>query len=110
MSDRTDFLLATLPPTPAQRRSALAVVAVLLIAFGVAAPFATVQLPRIDAFIPAIEGIFCVNDLITAVLLFSQFLIIRSRGLLALSNGYLFTALIIIPHLLTFPGVFAPTG
>jgi signal transduction histidine kinase len=110
ISAQPDFLLAALPPTSAQRQSAFAVVAALLMAFGVTAPFATVQLPRIDAFIPAIEGIFCVNDLITAVLLFSQFSIIRSRGLLALANGYLFTALIIIPHLLTFPGVFAPTG
>jgi signal transduction histidine kinase len=68
------------------------------------------QLPRIDAFIPSIEGIFCVNDLITAVLLYSQFSIIRLRGILVLANGYFFTALIVIPHLLTFPGVFAPTG
>jgi hypothetical protein len=42
--------------------------------------------------------------------LFSQFSIIRSRALLGLANGYLFTALIVIPHALTFPGAFAPTG
>jgi signal transduction histidine kinase len=29
---------------------------------------------------------------------------------LALASGYLFTALIIIPHVLTYPGVFSPTG
>jgi signal transduction histidine kinase len=29
---------------------------------------------------------------------------------LALASGYLFTALIVIPHMLTFPGAFAPTG
>jgi signal transduction histidine kinase len=29
---------------------------------------------------------------------------------LVLANGYLFTALIVIPHALTFPGAFTPTG
>ena len=51
-----------------------------------------------------------VNDSITAVLLFAQFSILRSRALLVISSGYLFTALIIIPWLLTFPGVFTPGG
>lgn len=97
-------------PTPRQRWSAHAALAVLLVAFGVIAPFGTMPLPRVDAFIPSIEGIFFVNDLITAALLFSQFSIIRSRALLVLANGYFFTALIVIPHLLTYPGVFSPTG
>src|SRR6201999_1194905 len=47
---------------------------------------------------------------ITAALLFSQFAFVRSRALLILANGYLFTALIIVPHLLTFPGAFASAG
>jgi signal transduction histidine kinase len=51
-----------------------------------------------------------VNDSITAVLLFAQFSILRSRALLAIASGYLFTALIVIPWMLTFPGVFAPGG
>src|SRR5262249_37768024 len=47
---------------------------------------------------------------ITATLLFAQFSMLRSRALLILANGYLFTALTIIPYALTFPGAFAPTG
>lgn len=39
-----------------------------------------------------------------------MFSILRSRALLAISSGYLFTALVIIPWLLTFPGVFTPGG
>jgi signal transduction histidine kinase len=50
------------------------------------------------------------NDLITAVLLFNQFAILRSRALLAIASGYLFAGLMVIPWLLTFPGVFAPGG
>jgi hypothetical protein len=70
VSDEPTFLLATLPPTSGQRRLALAVVAVLLAAFGIAAPFAAIPLPRIDAFIPSLEAIFFLSDFITAALLF----------------------------------------
>jgi signal transduction histidine kinase len=109
-SDESHFLLATLPPTRGQRRLAFAVAAVLLVVLGIAIPFAAVRLPRVDAFIPTIGSVFCVNDLITAVLLFSQFSIGRSRALLVLASGYLFAALMAIPQVLTFPGVFAPVG
>ncbi len=62
------------------------------------------------SFIPSIEAIIFVNDFITSVLLFTQYSIVRSRAILVLASGYLFTALIVIPHALTFPGAFAPTG
>ena len=51
-----------------------------------------------------------VADLITAALLFGQYSIERTRKLNILASGYLFTALITIPHMLTFPGVFAEDG
>jgi signal transduction histidine kinase len=113
MRDTTNeqpFLLATLRPSQGQIRLAFAIVAALLVAFGVTAPFLNVQLQRLDAFIPTIEGVCAVNDLITSALLFSQFAITRRSALLALSIGFLFTALIIIPHALSFPGAFAPAG
>ena len=49
-----------------------------------------------------------VCDSITAILLFAQFSILRSRAILVIASGYLFTALILIPWILAFPGVFAP--
>jgi signal transduction histidine kinase len=106
-----DFVISSLPPSPAQRRFALGVVLVLIAAFVVTAgPLSTVQLARIDAFIPMYAAAMFVSDWITAVLLFAQFAILRSHALLAISSGYLFTALILIPWLLTFPGLFAPGG
>jgi signal transduction histidine kinase len=48
-----------------------------------------------------------VNDSITAILLFAQFSILRTRAVLVIASGYLFTALILIPWALTFPGAFA---
>src|SRR4029077_6165998 len=106
-----DFIISSLPPSPAQRRLALGVVLILIAAFVVTAgPLSTVQLARIDAFIPMYAAAMFVNDLITAVLLFAQFAILRSHALLAISSGYLFTALILIPWVLTSPGAFAPGG
>ena len=105
------FILSTLSPSQAQRRLALAVVLALLVAFVIAAgPLSTFQPGRIDAFVPAYGTAVFVNDLITAVLLFAQFSILRSRALLAIASGYLYTALIVIPWVLTFPGVFTPGG
>jgi signal transduction histidine kinase len=83
----------------------------LLVAFLITdGALSTIQLGRIDAFIPAYATAMFVNDSITAVLLFAQFSILRSRALLAIASGYLFTALIVIPWMLTFPGVFTPSG
>lgn len=102
--------LASLPPTPEQRRLSLVVAAVLLAAFAISVPFAATPLRRVDAFIPALDATIFVTNLITSLLLFAQFSIYRSRALLALASGYLFTALIVVPHALTFPGVFSETG
>jgi len=104
------FLLATLPPTPRQIRLALVIVAALLVALVLTIPFVNTRLPRVDSFIPVLETAISFNDLITSALLFAQFFIIRRYGLLAIANGFLFTALIVIPHALSFPGAFAPMG
>lgn len=109
-SDSADTWLANLPPTPRQRRIALAFAAVLLAGLGLTALFANEPLARIDAFIPTVEGIIFLTDLFTATLLFSLSGIHHSRAILILASGYLFTALIVVPHALTFPGAFSPTG
>jgi signal transduction histidine kinase len=97
-------------PTVRQRRLTLALAAVVLIATAIIAPFGAVQLRRIDGFIPAAESAIIVGDFFTSVLLFSQSRVVGSRGLLLLASGYLFSALIVVAHLLTFPGAFAPSG
>ena len=106
-----NFILSSLAPSLIQKRLALGLVMFLLLAFVViAGPLSTVQLRRIDAFIPAYATAMFVNDLMTAVLLFAQFSVLRSRALLAIASGYLFTAFMLVPWMLTFPGVFAPSG
>jgi hypothetical protein len=100
------FFLSNLSPGRGQRRLALAVVLALLVAFFITAgPLSTIQLAQLYPFIPMYAVAFFVVDLITAVLLFAQFYILRLRALLVIAIGYLFTALIVIPWMLTFPGV-----
>ena len=105
------FLLSNLSPSLAQRRLALAVVLALLAAFVITAgPLSSIQPGRIGAFVPAYATAIFVTDLLTAALPLCPFSILRSRALLAIASGYLYTALIAIPWMLTFPGVFTPGG
>jgi PAS domain S-box-containing protein len=108
-NDRSIFL-STLPATGRDRAIALAVVCISSALFACTVPFAGVPLAPIPAFVASYQSALVIVDVITAVLLFSQFGILRSRALLLLASGYLFTAAAAIVHALTFPGLFAPTG
>jgi PAS domain S-box-containing protein len=110
LGDERNIFLSTLPATRGDRMSALAVVGVSAVLFAVAVPFAGVPLTPVPAFVASYQSALAINDLITAVLLFSQFAITRSRALLLLASGYFFTAMAAIVHALTFPGLFAPSG
>jgi hypothetical protein len=102
--------LVLLPPSPAERRLALAVIALSAIAFVAAAPLAKHPLAPYPAFIPTYQTALVVNDLITALLLFGQFKLMRLRSVLVLACGYLFTGAMAGVHLLSFPGLFSPGG
>ena len=110
MGDERDIFLSTMPATRRDRVAAIAVVAISAVLFACAVPFAGVPLTPVPAFVASYQSALAVNDLITAVLLFSQVAISRSRALLLLASGYLFTAMAAIIHALSFPGLFAPGG
>ncbi|WFU43945.1 PAS domain S-box protein [Bradyrhizobium sp. CB82] len=103
-------LLSTLPAAQSDRTAALAIVAASSVLFVLAVPFAGTPLARIPAFVASYQSALAVSDIITAVLLLSQFAVLHTRALLMLATGYLFTAAAAIVHALTFPGLFAPTG
>ncbi|MGF7136381.1 signal transduction histidine kinase [Paraburkholderia sp. EB58] len=104
------FILLNLSPGRAQRRLAFAVVLAFLVScFITTGPLSTLQPGRLDV-IPPYATAMIVNDSITAVLLFAQFSILRSRAILVIASGYLFTALMLFPWMLTFPGVVTPGG
>src|SRR5262245_9443861 len=107
VAEEQHFILSTVSPSPAQKWLALAVVLGISLVFAliIAGPLRGVQPGRIDAFVPAYATAIIVCDSITALLLYSQFSIVRSRAILVIASGYLFAALVVIPWVLAFPGL-----
>ena len=76
--------LTTVAASPRQQHVALLAIAVSVLVFIAAAPFAKVPLAPLPPFIPAYEATLVIIDLITAVLLLAQLNQRRSAALLAL--------------------------
>ncbi|KQY35835.1 hypothetical protein ASD38_04605 [Caulobacter sp. Root487D2Y] len=98
------------PPTRRQVQFSLVIVGLLFAALLVILPVRDVPLRPIHAFIPMANAIMFLGELITATLLYAQTAVFRSRALAVVGTVYVFTALLLIPHALTFPGAFAPDG
>ena len=73
-------------------------------------PFYLRQAPESGQFLTTWAMLACGADLLTAFLMLGQFGGTRSPSLAVLAAVYLLSGLMVIPHVLTFPGVFAPTG
>jgi len=108
-SHRHQFLSTELADR-SDRRRALILLALSALGFVVALPFASLPLLHIDGFIPAYEASLIVIDAITAVMLLGQYCGSRSPALLLLAAGYLYDALLVLPHMLSFPGLFSAAG
>lgn len=105
------FVLTNLAPGPAQKRFALCIVLGLLLAlYLITGPLAGIHLGEVTAFVAVYATSMFVTDSITAILLYAQYSILRSRAILVIASGYLFTALIVVPYTLTFPNVLTPEG
>ena len=111
-SGEEDLVLSNLPPSRTQQKLAVIVALVIVLATALisVSGMQRVKLAEIDALVPLYGMAMFASDSITAVLLFTQFSIVRSRALLVISCGYVWTALVVVPWLLSFPGVFAPRG
>jgi signal transduction histidine kinase len=103
-------LPATVPADGSQKQAAFIAALLVAVPFIAIAPFGEIELPRLNSYIPVVDTVMLINDSIAATLLLAQFSILRSPSLLALAGGFLFTALLVIPHALSFPGAFAPNG
>jgi signal transduction histidine kinase len=113
MIDRQDnypFLLSTAPPNRTQKRLAGGVLAALLGALLITAPFARIQLTGTEILLPAYAAADLLVELLTSALLLASFSVRDSRAVLILSSGYLFSGLLVIPWALTFPDVFTAFG
>ena len=110
LRDESGAVLSAAHAEAGQRRLALWTVGVSLLVFLAVLPFAKTQLAAVPAFIASYQSALVVCDLVTAVLLFAQYVFLGATPLLALATGYLFTALMATTHALSFPGLFAPSG
>lgn len=115
MSDRrtskvSEPVLVTASASPRARRGALIVVIVLSVAFCALIPFTRVPMPHLEAFIPIFDATFALINLVTASLLLVAFRRSQMRAVLCLASGYLFTSLIVVAHMLSFPGMFSRAG
>src|SRR6478735_44379 len=98
------------PPTHRQTRFSLAMVGLLFVALVVLLALPNYQLREVNLVVPVIDAILLMSDLITATLLFAQASIFRSRALTVLASGFVFIAALLVAHMLTYPGGFAPDG
>jgi len=102
--------LTTAPATPAQRTAALVFVGLLLLILAVSIPFMSRSGPVGVPFLPVVITLICFANLATCYLLIMQFRVHRAPALMTLAATYTFASLIAVAFLVTFPGVFSPTG
>lgn len=82
----------------------MTVVAVATIVFG------RDQSLVVPVVLPLLMGSVIITELLSAAILLSQFLELRYPSLAFVGAAYLFSGLLVIPYLLTFPQVFSATG
>src|SRR4051794_23414481 len=84
-------VVALIPATPRQRAIAVGVVIAIVTVAALVAPFAHIQIGRIDSFVPVLQTVLSAADLLTTILLFAQYSVQPHRVLLAVASGYLFS-------------------
>jgi PAS domain S-box-containing protein len=110
VAEQGGFLVSAVAAAWRDWRLPAAAILLSALLFAAAVPFARMPLTPVWAFIPAYEAALLICDLVTALLFFGQFAQARSKCLLALAAAYLFDAMMIIPHALSFPGLLSPAG
>lgn len=105
------YLLNSSPPSTTQKKIALAMVLVMTIVVVVAAtPGARYPLSSTEALLPGYAAARLLVELMTAALLIAHFATHPFPAILTLANGYLLSALLVVPWALTFPGVLDAFG
>ncbi len=98
-------------PHSASRRLVIRVAtgcAAILVVAALGVAFAGVRLPTVPGFSWAYATLYLVTGIVTAVLLMQAPPGSWSQSLSLLASGYLFSALMTVPFLLSFPGAFTP--
>ncbi|MGY3442792.1 ATP-binding protein [Bradyrhizobium sp. USDA 4473] len=105
-----DLILFTSNVTPGTTQRCMAALFALgiIVTFFVSVSFSDNEPHLLPGFVLGLVVSMLLCDIVTAVLLFAQFSILRLPAILVIASGYLFTALILIGWTLTLPGVFKP--
>ena len=104
------YTLFTMKANRSQRRFAFIVGAVVAIISLLAAPLANLRLPMSASYQPALLSTVICFELITVFVLYSQFRVSRAPSILVLAAGYLYSALMTLVYMLTFPGIVSRWG
>jgi Membrane-associated sensor, integral membrane domain len=107
-ADDFPIVIATVPANARHYKIAFGGFIILMVVVAIIMPFATIQLPRVEAFIPVIQTVMCIADLLTAALLFAHYRVQPQRALLALAGGFVSSGLFALLQTLAFPGAYGP--
>jgi signal transduction histidine kinase len=102
--------IATMRATTRQRKIAWFGFLLLVVFIAITLPFANIQLARVNAFIPVVQTVICLADLLTATFLFAQYTVEPQLAVLVLGSGFVFGGLFAFLQTLVFPGAYAPAG
>ena len=98
------------PPDRQEIRFSVSIVGLLFAALVGILSLREIAWGEVIPFVPVIDAVMLVAELIIATLLFAQAGVFRSQALAVLATGYVFAALLLVPHALSFPGAFASDG
>ncbi|PFP30779.1 GGDEF domain-containing protein [Bacillus sp. AFS073361] len=110
MEHKNTYSLINIPTTLNQQKNVIVIGIMLFLLFIIVIPFGTFQMTEIKPFLPIFIAWIFFAELITSFLLYSQFLTTGKLPLLLLASSFLYSCLITVPLILTFPGVFSEFG
>lgn len=93
------------PPTVHQLRLALGLSLLLVGALVVTIPYARQPTFNTEPLLPAYATAVLVIELLTSTLLMALFYVERTQAMLLLAMGYFFSAVLVVPWAMTFPGL-----
>jgi PAS domain S-box-containing protein len=102
--------IATAPASRPDRITAAWIAAVILVFFAIELPLSDIPLARAAAFVPAVLSAAVLAQVLTTIFLYLQYRIARQSQLALLALAYAASSVFILFYMLTFPGVFTPTG
>ncbi len=107
-ADDIPIVSTATPANARQHKTAVRGLSILVVFVAIVMPFANIPLTQVDAFIPLVQGVICLANLLTATFLFAQYAVQPQRALLALASGFVLSGLFAFLQTLAFPDAYVP--